>query len=190
MRESSLDAAYFEKLYAENDDPWDFAQSRYERDKYHTTIAMLRGAHFERALEIGCSVGVLTSMLAPFCAELLAVDINPRALETARRRNFGVANVRFAEMAVPGEFPDGSFDLVLVSEVAYYWSDADLAGAIDRIAAAAPGGIVELVHFLPKVADYVRDGDAVHAAFLADGRFERRSAYRHDSYRIDVLSVP
>jgi SAM-dependent methyltransferase len=190
MPESSLDAAYFDRLYTANDDPWNFAQSLYEQAKYRATIDMLRNERFGSALEIGCSVGVLTAMLAPLCDELLAVDINESALATARRRVGDRENVRFAHMAVPGEFPSGCFDFILVSEVAYYWSDADLALAIDRIASAAAGGTVELVHFLPKVADYVRDGDAVHAAFLSDGRFERRSAYRHDSYRIDVLTIP
>jgi hypothetical protein len=73
------------------------------------------------------------------------------------------------------EFPhaqlEGRFDFILISEVAYYWSDDDLRTAIDFVAGAAGGGTLELVHFLPKVDDYVRDGDAVHAAFIGDARF-------------------
>ena len=35
----------------------------------------------------------------------------------------------------------------------------------------------------------VRDGDAVHARFLADPRFERLRGMRTERYRIDVLRV-
>jgi hypothetical protein len=41
------------------------------------------------------------------------------------------------------------------------------------------------VHFLPKVPEYPRDGDDVHAAFLADPRFMHAEAYRAERYRLD-----
>ena len=40
-------------------------------------------------LEIGCSIGVFTAMLAPRCDSLLAVDFSPTALERARRAAAG-----------------------------------------------------------------------------------------------------
>lgn len=89
---------------------------------------------------------------------------------------------------MPGDFPRGRFDLVLLSEVAYYWSDADIALARDEIARSLePGGDFLLVHFLPKVDDYVRDGDAVHAFFLSDERFEHVRGHRAERYRLDLL---
>ncbi len=183
----SLPAEYFERLYATDDDPWSFATDPYELAKYDDTVSVL-GSRYARALEIGCSVGVLTHRLAPRCGDLLAVDVNERALATARARCAGDAGVRFERVRVPGEFPGGVFDLVLLSEVAYYWSDADLALARDRIARAVrPGGDFMLVHFLPKVDDYVRDGDAVHAFFLADERFEHVHGHRAERYRLDLL---
>ena len=39
-----------------------------------------------RTLELGCSVGVFTAMLAPRASHLVAVDFSPTALERARRR--------------------------------------------------------------------------------------------------------
>ena len=189
MGNASLDSAYFDRLYAQKSDPWDFETSAYEAGKYARTIAALGERHFGRALEIGCSIGVLTARLAPLCDELLAVDVSDAALDAARARCREVANVRFERASIPHAFPAGPFDLIVVSEVAYYWSDADLALAIDRIAAAGRDGIVELVHFLPAVDEYVRDGDAVHAAFLADPRFAREHAERAERYRIDVLRV-
>jgi SAM-dependent methyltransferase len=128
-------------------------------------------------------------MLAARVDALLCVDINARALMLARRRCADLSNVRFEQRTVPVDFPDGPFDLVVLSEVAYYWSDADLAVARDRIVAAARGGTLVLVHYLPKVDDYVRDGDAVHAAFLDDERFTALHGRREPDYRLDVLRI-
>lgn len=187
MPTESLTAAYFERLYAVSHDPWSFATSRYELDKYDATVAAL-GPHYAEALEIGCSVGVLTRLLASRCGALLAVDISERALETARERCADLPQVTFARAVLPRDYPPGRFDLVILSEVGYYWSDADLALARDRIAASlGPGGELLLVHFLPKVDDYVRDGDAVHAAFLDDARFARVRGHRTPDYRLDLM---
>lgn len=187
MPTESLSAAYFERLYAASEDPWSFASSRYELDKYDDTVAAL-GPHYERGLEVGCSVGVLTRRLAARCSHLLAVDVNERALSAARARCADLPNVAFARTAIPREYPARPFDLVVVSEVGYYWSDADLALTRDRIAASlVERGELLLVHFLPKVADYVRDGDAVHELFLTDERFVPVRGHRADQYRLDLL---
>lgn len=188
MADRSLGADYFEDVYARDPDPWRFASSEYERAKYDATIAALEGARFGAGLEIGCSIGVLTARLAAVCDRLLALDLNERALAAARARCAALANVAFARMQVPAAFPAEHFDLIVVSEVAYYWSDADLRAAVDAIArAAAGGGIVELVHWLPVVPDYPRTGDAAHEAFLADPRLRHLRGTRSERYRIDVL---
>ena len=189
MATRSLGPEYFEHMYAESDDPWNFSTSPYEAQKYEATLAALGSRRFHNAFEIGCSIGVLTAKLAQRCDSLLSVDLNERALAQATVRCRDIPNVRLAHMMVPQEFPSGPFDLVLVSEVGYYWSDADLKNAREMIAITASGGLVELVHFLPKVTEYPRDGDSVHAAFLADSRFTSVSEERAELYRIDVFSV-
>ena len=189
MTTKTLDAAYFEEVYAESEDPWAFASSSYEREKYASTIALLGTRRYPAAFEIGCSIGILSADLATRCDSLLAVDINARALDAARSHNAPLPNVTFEQMSVPRDFPEHHFDLIVVSEVAYYWSDADLALARERIARAAAGGVVSLVHFLPRVPDYVRDGDAVHDFFLADPRFRVCSSKRAERYRIDVCAI-
>ncbi len=189
MTEGSLDEAYFSAIYAASDDPWSFASSAYEAEKYAATLAALPQPRFARALEIGCSIGVLTARLAERAEELVAIDIDARALALARTRCAAYANVRFERRAFPHETVAGRFDLVVVSEVAYYWSDADFALARSWIAAHAPDGFVELVHFTPVVEGYVRTGDAVHEAFLADTRFVRVAGARYERYRLDLLRV-
>lgn len=189
----TLPPAYFNDVYAASPDPWQFATSDYERAKYQATLAALPQAHFARVFEIGCSIGVLTGLLAPRCDELLAVDVSETALQTARQHLQGYANVVLQAMVVPQEFPTGTFDLVLLSEVGYYWSLADLALAAQRIVQSlCLGAFVVLVHWTPRVHDYPLDGDAVHGHFLGlcgDGLPLRWvSGSRHPSYRIDVFA--
>jgi SAM-dependent methyltransferase len=183
----TLSRDYFEKIYDDADDPWSFATSDYEAEKYARSLAALRPS-YASAFEIGCSIGVFTQQLAEKCESLLAVDISDRALERARIRCAALHQITFERAAFPHDDPQRTFDLITCCEVAYYWSDADLALARDRIAAdLAPGGDLLLVHWLPKVDDYVRDGDAVHEAFLADPRFEPAASHRAQRYRLDVF---
>ncbi|GAC1308936.1 MAG: class I SAM-dependent methyltransferase [Vulcanimicrobiaceae bacterium] len=189
MADESLGAAYFARVYAHSDDPWNFETSPYEAEKYAATLAALPRARYARALEIGCSIGVLTARLAARCDELVAIDIDPHALDLARERCRTLGGVRFERSAFPAEAPAGDFELFVVSEVAYYWSDRDLERARARIVASAPGGTVVLVHFTPVVADYVRTGDAVHEIFLGDARFAHIAGARAERYRLDVLRV-
>lgn len=189
MTKRSLQAEYFDQLYADHEDPWNFASDTYELAKYDATLLALGDRRFGRMLEIGCSVGVLSERLADRCDALLSLDISGSAVARATERCKRFEHVEIACMAIPQQFPSGRFDLVVVSEVAYYWSDSDLADAIAKIADAAAGGLVELVHFLPKVDDYPRDGDSAHAAFLAHARYTKEYSQRAERYRLDILSV-
>jgi len=189
---NTLPPAYFDQVYQANRDPWNFETSPYEREKYAATLAALPWPHYDEVFEIGCSLGVLTAQLAPRCGHLLAVDVSEAALAQARTRCAALPQVELRRLRVPEEFPPQQLDLVLVSEVGYYWSPADLARAADQvIAGLKPGGQLLLVHWTPPVHDYPLTGDDVHGFFLAktgpDGPFRHLSGQRHDSYRLDLL---
>ena len=184
----SLDAAYFENMFRGDQDPWDLETSAYEAAKFDSTIAALEGRLYNRVFEIGCAGGTLTRKLAPATADLLAVDISATALARARRRCGDLPQVRFAEMAFPKETPHGSFDLIVLSEVAYYWDRADLALAASRLEQLLePEGNLLLVHFTGET-DYPTSGnDAVEALALALGcQMEVIRAETHDRYRLDL----
>ena len=88
---------------------------------------------------------MLTRQLAVRCDAVLALDLADRALARARERCADQPHVAFRRTKVPEVLPEGRFDLVLVSEVGYYWSAADL----DRVIAFAgermdPGDTLEL----------------------------------------------
>ncbi|WP_019949390.1 class I SAM-dependent DNA methyltransferase [Hymenobacter aerophilus] len=189
---NTLPPDYFDKVYEANQDPWNFETSPYEREKYAATLAALPRAHYARAFEIGCSLGILTAQLAPRCGYLLAVDVAEAALEQARQRCADLSQVELRQLRVPDEFPEGRFDLILVSEVGYYWSPADLARAADQLLAALPtGGQLVLVHWTPPVHDYPLTGDAVHEFFLEKatpkGPLKHLHGQRYEKYRLDVL---
>ena len=82
-----------------------------------------------------------------------------------------------------------SFDLLVLSEVIYYWSIADLermAAFADR--AVEPGGDMVLVHWTGET-DYPLTGDEAAQRFLAaTAPFTRVVLQdRAEFYRIDVL---
>ena len=189
---NTLPPDYFDNVYRANEDPWQFASSPYEREKYAATLAALPRPRYERAFEIGGSIGVFTAQLAPRCGHLLSVDVSEAALSQARLRCAALPQVEIKKMQIPGEFPDGQFDLILVSEVGYYLSPADLARAADQMLAGLnPGGQLLLVHWTPVVHDYPQTGDEVHEFFLtktqSGGPLRHLLGERHDKYRLDLL---
>jgi SAM-dependent methyltransferase len=189
---NTLPPEYFDHVYQANRDPWNFETSPYEREKYAATLAALPRPHYAEAFEIGCSLGVLTAQLAPRCGHLLAVDVSEAALAQARARCAELPQVEIRLMQVPNEFPSQSFDLILLSEVGYYWSPDDLARATEKlIAALLPGGQLLLVHWTPPVHDYPLTGDDVHEFFLtkseAEGPLRHLAGQRREQYRLDLL---
>lgn len=186
---TSLPPDYFEARYAADPDPWRFATSAYERAKYAATLAALPRARYASALEIGCSIGVLTQALAGRCARLLGLDVAESALRQARERCGGLDHVRFEARQVPGQWPDGAFDLILLSEVVYYLDASDVARLAERVRASLPpGGDVVLVHWTGET-HYPLTGDEAARLFIeATGGFLHCVGQeRTPTYRLDVL---
>src|SRR5580692_5244417 len=124
---------YFDALYTADPDPWKFAASPYERDKYTLTLDAMPKPRYRSALEVGCSIGVLTRSLASRCHTLIAIDAAQTPLLEARRRCADLPGVRFEHMFVPDQWPNGAFELILLSEVIYYLSRNDVARLASRV---------------------------------------------------------
>ena len=185
---NTLKPDYFDRVYAANADPWGFETSDYERGKYADTLRSLPRTEYNNAFEIGCSLGVLTAQLAPCCKTLLAVDGSEAPLVRARQLCRDLPNVQIQQMQVPDQFPGGAFDLVLISEVGYYWSPDDFQTAQAAILEhLEPSGQLMLVHWTPPVHDYPLTGDEVHEAFLKLPGLKHLSGHREETYRLDVL---
>lgn len=180
---------YFEDRYAADPDPWRFATSEYERAKYAATLAALPRRRYGAALEVGCSIGVLTRALAARCDALVAVDVAPSALDQARACCRDLAHVRFALNQVPGAWPEGGYDLILLSEVVYYLDEADVGRLAERIRdGLLPDGDVVLVHWTGET-DYPLSGDEAAEILIARtaGFLNPVHQARTREYRLDVL---
>lgn len=184
---ASLPPSYFDERYAADPDPWEFETSEYERGKYATTLGALQRDRYASALEVGCSIGVLTAALAERCDTLVSIDLAERALAKARERCRKLSHVRFELAQVPGQWPPGAYDLILLSEVVYYLDAADVERLIAHVRdSLAPGGDVLLVHWTGDT-HYPLTGDRaaelfIHGAahFLTVGHQERSEKYRLD----------
>lgn len=154
---------YFEAAYARRDDPWRLATRWYEERKRALTLAVLPAARYGSALEIGCSVGVLTAALAPRCDRLLATDLVDAAVTTARTRVADQPHVRVVQHDARTGVPDGPHDLVVLSEVGYYLARDELVALAGRVRdALADGGTVVACHWRHPVREHAQTGDDVH----------------------------
>ena len=185
---NSLPPNYFEDMYRQNRDPWDFETSEYEAQKYQTTISALPKARYSNALEIGGSIGVLTALLAQRCDSLLSIDVSQTAQQQAIARCQNLPQVRFKIAQVPQAYPDEMFDLTLLSEVGYYLSWDDLKKAQQLIIEHLHvGGHLLLVHWTLFAKDYPLTGDEVHESFLQLGDLKHLKGLRQERYRLDLF---
>jgi 2-polyprenyl-3-methyl-5-hydroxy-6-metoxy-1,4-benzoquinol methylase len=193
----SLGPTHFKRLYDANADPWQFRASAYEQAKYRRTIEALENRSFISAFEVGCSIGVMTRMLAPRCAALLAVDIVEQPLTAARAVCVDQPWVRFQRMQVPGEWPDETFDLIVLSEVLYFLSPTDIAAVADRVAGSLmPNGVVLLVNWRGHSEDPCTGDEAARAFMRRTARWLAPRTHLHGDalesgcqggYRLDLL---
>jgi trans-aconitate methyltransferase len=186
----TLKPEYFDALYTANPDPWNFTASPYERAKYTLTINAMPKPRYRSALEVGCSIGVLTRLLASRCNAVLAIDAARTPLVEARRRCADLPSVCFEQMFVPEQWPNGAFELILLSEVVYYLSREDVGRLAARVTRSlASGGSVILVHWTGST-DYPLSGDEAVALFIEriGSTCVVERADRYSQFRLDVLS--
>lgn len=187
----SRPAAHFQRLYQANSDPWSFRTSTYEQAKYRHTLEALDKRRFQSGLEIGCSIGILTRMLAPQCERLLGVDIVEEPLVEARIHCADQPQVRFERMQAPLQWPDDHFDLIVFSEVLYFLSAEDIRQCGRRVLdTLLPDGTIVLVNWLGPTDD-PSPADAGPDQLIAalDGALRTVRQERHQRYRLDVLTA-
>jgi alkylation response protein AidB-like acyl-CoA dehydrogenase len=186
--DGSLPPSYFQRVYERSGDPWNFETSEYEAGKYGRSLAALPRQRYKSVLEVGCSIGVFTAQLASRADSLLAVDVSEIARDAARKRCASLPGVRILRMQIPQEEPSGLFDLIVVSEVAYYWQPEDLDRAIDMFARhQSAGSHLLLVHYTKPVPDYPLTGDQVHEIWLRRPEWRLLTGELHEGYRLDLL---
>lgn len=165
---SAAAAVRFDEAHRRRPDPWSVTTRWYEIRKRAVTLAALPDERYGRALELGCSIGVLAAELAGRCDELLAVDLSAEAVARAEVRLAALGNVTVRQHDVATGLPEGPFELVVVSEMAYYLDPAVLERTVADVGRAlAPGGTVLACHWLVDEPDFAQRAVAVHAALDA-----------------------
>jgi SAM-dependent methyltransferase len=197
----SVPSSFFDETYRGSPDPWRYTSSFYETSKFRTTLRALPKVQFKNAFEIGCAIGVITQKLAPKCDRLLSVDYSEVGLEEARKRCKNLPQLRFEQMQIPKQFPTEKFDLILFSEVGYYFTVEDLQTTKQKIIdQLLPGGYLLMVHFRIPVESFILNGDIVHDVFLQDSTKSLKHlgdprqkfwmvdlARHHKRYRMDLF---
>jgi SAM-dependent methyltransferase len=163
----TLDPGYFDAMYAASPDPWGFQTRWYEKRKHSISVDILPSQRYPEAFEPGCSIGVLTEMLAPRCGHLLSCDIADAAVRAAAHRTRDLPQVHVERRVIPRDWPPGQFDLIVLSEFLYYFcGDLDLVLDL-AVAALRDGGSLLAVHWLHPVPEYPRSGADVHRRLAA-----------------------
>lgn len=186
---ASLPPEFFDEFYRDRRDPWGFETRWYEERKRAVTLAALPRPRFRAGLEIGCSTGVLTAGLAARCDRTVAVDVAEAALASARERLGD--SVELLRLRTPAEWPTGRFDLVVLSEVGYYYGASDLEVAISRaVESLTQDGVLVACHWRHPVPEYPLGGDDVHAALVARPELVRLVHHLEEDFVLDVFTRP
>ena len=137
---------HFERLYRSNPDPWNYATSPYEQQKFAATLSGLQSPRYASAIEVGCSIGVLGAGLRHRCDRYLGLDLSPTALRLARRRLAHCGNVALRQVEVPRRWPRRRADLIVLSEILYYLCPDEVSALARHVALSlVPGGEVVIV---------------------------------------------
>ncbi|REC94784.1 SAM-dependent methyltransferase [Kushneria indalinina] len=182
-----LDAQAFEQLHARYVDPWRYHTRWYEKRKRDLTMAMLARERYRRAFEPGCSIGVLSAALAKRCDALWIQDVSDSAVARACETLGGLDHVSITGGAVPEQWPEGRFDLIVISEMGYYLSREALTTLCARIdASLSDDGELLACHWRHPIDGSDLNADSVHDTLGERLGYAHHGHYQDRDTRIDL----
>ena len=188
MTLSPTSREFFEAKYRDDPDPWHFASAPAELFRYGRIVESLSHRRYRQAFEPACSVGVLTERIAPLCDRVLAFDLSQTASDAARSRCAHLSNVDIRCASLDDLLPAPETDLLLLSEVGYYYSAAAWEHLLARLLQAVlPGTTVLAAHWLGHSNDHRIGGDEVHRIVRASPLLHLDHEERHEHFRLDLL---
>ena len=165
MQAANYAETYFDALYSDNSDPWQYQTRWYEKRKRDMCLAVLPKAQYHNAIELGCGNGVFSALLAPRCHALLSMDGNKQAVQLAKQHLAESAHVNVIQGVIPNALPTAqpTFDLIIISEILYYLSPNDIDIVITWIKQnLAIGGTLLCCHWRYAIEGFVMTGETVH----------------------------
>lgn len=183
---------HFDRLYAASDDPWNTRDRWYEQRKRAIVEAMLPHRQCKAIFEPGCGSGELTLQLALRCQRLVASDFCEEAVRITQEKTAHLPHVQVQRQSLPEQWPqpahDGAhFDLIVFSELCYYFDAADMAAmAALAVASLMPQGHVLACHWKKDFNDRLLDTHAIHQCIDAHARLQRHACYEDEDVLIDL----
>lgn len=171
-------------------DPWGYQKHWYERRRRQLIAAALPHEKLGRVLEIGCSSGLITQLLAPRASQVLAVDVSAKAVELARERLQGLEQVQVLHADITQDWPQQAFDHILLCDVAYYLQEAQirqLAGHIRR--QTAPGCVLLLAHWRHAFEQVVTPAQTAHDLLRQGTGWHGLAHYADEDLLVDLLGA-
>lgn len=181
---------HFDALHRNDPDPWHVTDRWYEQRKRDLLMACLPRRHYRRILELGCSTGVGTEALAARSDEVIAVDFSPAAVDRAQQRLADIPHVQLLTSDITAGLPTGAFDLVVVSEVGYYLTPAELDHLFARIRQIlAADGQLLICHWQHQADDFRQPGADVHRRALSHPWWYPSITHTEEHFWLHVLSL-
>lgn len=180
---------YLAQMYAAAEDPWRISEGYYEHRKRQILLSCLPEPRYANAFEPGCANGELSVLLAGRCDQLLAADLAEPAVRRTAARLVGWPGARAGRLAVPAQWPEQRFDLVVLSEFGYYLSWPDWQAVVARTAESLTGNWTVLAcHWRADFDERLVATDALHDELA--GRLPGRQVLRlqDEDFRLDVFS--
>ncbi len=180
-------ADYFDSLFERDADPWQFNSRWYESRKRALTLACLPQLRYQHAYEPGCANGELSAALATRCDHLLASDGSQLAVNLATNRTAGLPNVEVKQAWVPLQWPQQTFDLIVLSEFGFYLAADDLdCLALKASESLRPGGTILACHWRWPIEGCTLNGDEVHERLAKGLALAHVSQLLEPDMRLDV----
>lgn len=187
--DSGARASEFDAMFAASDDPWKFRERWYEARKRALTLACLPHRRYASAYEPGCANGELSAALAPRCDRLLVSDGAPAAVALARDRLAAHPHAVAIQAWLPDDWPAKDFDLIVLSEVAYYLGGSDLDRLLECVRQSlGPAGVLVACHWRAPIPGCALTGDAVHAWIDDRLGLHKCSSLVEADFRLEVWS--
>jgi SAM-dependent methyltransferase len=181
--------SYFAEMYRNSSDPWHLAERWYEGRKYALTLAALPGRRYKRVFEPGCSAGVLSALLAERCDALVSWDRQPEAVAAADARLRGFQAADASVGVVPEQWPTGTFDLIVLSELLYYLDPDQRTRLRKRVLGSLmTHGHLVAVHWRHHVSEHAAEAEEVHAELRSRPELVTLAAHEEEDFLLDVFA--
>ena len=168
----------------------DLDQYHFEKLHHLLRLVAFDGYRGRSVLEVGCSVGVFTELLAAEFEQVTAIDISREALVLAARHSR--PNTRFMRSDIRQVPATSRYDVIVCAEILYYLPEEDVVPVMDKLAGLlSDRGIVVTVSGIAGSRSDARYFDDWNDA-LAE-RFERLAVVDVDHpsrpYRIAAFAI-